>query len=875
MQTLARRLGVDPGFAIAGYEDVWYYLWRERRLPVNVDPFDSRLENPEDRRAPRARLRARARHRRRLRAADRARRSGAWHRPALAERPLVPPARAHVPDAGRLADGLSPAARLAGLGGEGGLSVSDRRRSVRAAPPLPLPLGAHHAATTDPAAVRRRRARDLPARRGLGDASARALADLPPDPGSRPPTPSAPPSASSRATASCTSSCRRSAISPTTSSSSPRSKRRRPSSASRCSSRATIRRAIHGSGSSRSRPTPASSRSTCIRRRAGTSSRAIPASSTRRRASVASAPRSSCSTARHTGTGGGNHLTLGGASAADSPILRRPDLLRSLLAYWHNHPSLSFTFSGLFIGPTSQAPRVDEARNDQLYELETAFRAGPGVSRRPAVARRSALPQPPGRRHRQHASHRVLHRQALLARLGARPARHPRAPELRDAAARPHEPRAAAAGARARGALLGRSPTRRRLVRWGTELHDRFMLPHFVAAGPRRRPRRARAGRLPVRRRVAGAAPRVPLPGDRIDRRSAASRSSSVTRSSPGTCSARRTAAAGTVRSVDSSLERLQVKVSGMVDGRHVLTCNGHTVPLHPTGTNGEYVAGVRYRAWCPPSALHPTIPIHTPLVFDLVDTWSRRSIGGCTAPRRAPGRTGLRHLPGERLRGRGPPGGAILPVRAYAGEHEPHARRSRSRVPVHARPAAEPDGASIRTHEHDVAVRRPARRRGSPSRLHAGRGRVGRDAGRARRAASALDPGGPLAPRARPERAGTALGARPASDPRERRHLQRLRRPARHAPAVGARRRAAGGVVGRVGAARARARAARPLAEPRARGPLRPAAPACATACCRPSSSTRTRRSSDPVTASRSRRHRACTSTPPTSRARPTGASG
>jgi uncharacterized protein (DUF2126 family) len=86
-----------------------------------------------------------------------------------------------------------------------------------------------------------------------------------------------------------------------------------------------------------------------------------------------------------------------------------------------------------------------------------------------------------------------------------------------------------------------------------------------------------------------------------------------------------------TARYVDSSVERLQVKVRGMTDQRHVLACNGRRVPLHPTGTSGEFVAGIRYRAWQPPSCLHPTIGVHTPLVVDLVDLWNNRSVGGCT----------------------------------------------------------------------------------------------------------------------------------------------------------------------------------------------------------------------------------------------------
>jgi len=329
---------------------------------------------------------------------------------------------------------------------------------------------------------------------------------------------------------------------------------------------------------------------------------------------------------RAAGSGGGNHITIGGPRAEASPWLQRPSLLASLVAFIQHHPSLSYMFTGMFVGPTSQAPRVDEARHDALYELELALPRlhAPDVPAWQVDALlRHVLVDVAGSTHRAEISIDKLFdpgtpygRQGLV--------------ELRAFEMPPH-PRMAAAQAILVRALLAAfvaEPYAHPLVRWGTRLHDRYLLPYWlwqdfegVLAHLA-----ARGVALPAEGYRPFVELRCPLvgtlaaDGGRVEVRNAIE---------PWHVLGEETTQTGTARYVDSSLERLELRAIGLDPARYAIAVNGHAVPMRDADGGDLRVGGVRFRAWSPPHALHPHLGIHHPLRIDVVDTWGKRGVAG------------------------------------------------------------------------------------------------------------------------------------------------------------------------------------------------------------------------------------------------------
>ena len=622
IRALSKRLGVTDRWVMPAYEDVFYYLWKERRLPANVDPLQSRLKNPE----------------------DRARLARIFEQGADAVVGHVLPLRASVLGDGRgwtsgpwflrtermfLIPGDSPLGFRLPIDSQPWAKESDYPYINELDPMAPrTPLPARQQFFTHSASTRTS---------GAGAAQTPAT----PSASATPPAPRPPRPQESAASIVRTALCVE-----------PRDGRLHiflpPLEA--LEDYLVLVAAVEATAAELDTPVilegyspPQDSRLNVIKVTPDPGVIEVnihPAASwpemVERTQGVYEDARQSRLGAekfmldgRHTGTGGGNHFILGGPTPVESPLLRRPDLLRSLITYWQHHPALSYTFSGTFIGPTSQSPRIDEARLDAVRELEIAFAQIPERGSGPPwlIDRllRHLLVDSTGNTHRaEFCIDKLYSPDTSSGRLGLL--------ELRAFEMPPHERMSLVQQLLLRTfvARFEREPYAKPLVRWGTRIHDQWMLPHFISRDLEDICDDLTRHGYPFS--ADWFAPhlefRFPKIGDfaardiHLELRQALE---------PWPVLGEEGGSTGTARYVDSSIERLQIKVTGLTDTRHVITCNGHAIPFQSTGTEGEVIAGVRYRAWQPPSCLHPTIAPHVPLVFDIVDTWNDRSIGGCS----------------------------------------------------------------------------------------------------------------------------------------------------------------------------------------------------------------------------------------------------
>ncbi|MDX2088117.1 MAG: transglutaminase family protein [Kofleriaceae bacterium] len=326
---------------------------------------------------------------------------------------------------------------------------------------------------------------------------------------------------------------------------------------------------------------------------------------------------------RAAGSGGGNHITIGGPTAERSPWLVRPSLLASLITFAQHHPALSYAMTGMFVGPTSQAPRVDEARHDALYELELAL---PRLHQDPPPWQvdgllRHLLVDVAGSTHRAEISiDKLVDPQTPFGRQGL--------VELRAFEMPPH-PRMLAAQAilvRSLLAAFAVAPYQHALVRWGGELHDRFLLPYWLwrdledvlahlAGHGVNLPADAFRPFVDLRCPLVGT---LDVGGGVVEIRNAIE---------PWHVLGEEVTQTGTSRYVDSSMERLELRTLGLDPERYVVAVNGVVAPLRTAAGRDVRVGGVRFRAWCPPHALQPHLGIHHPVRIDVVDTWAKRGV--------------------------------------------------------------------------------------------------------------------------------------------------------------------------------------------------------------------------------------------------------